>query len=53
MAILSPVNAMGQPVRDQMVRAELSAAFESDKLLGTPNRLRLAKRRFGDPLPIE
>jgi hypothetical protein len=44
---------MGQPLRDHVARAEFSAVFESDKRLGTPDRVRLVKHRSGDPLPIE
>ena len=52
-AIVNPVNAMGQPVRDSIVRTELSAAFETDRNLETAQRIRLLKRGFRDPLPIQ
>jgi hypothetical protein len=51
--IVNPVNAMGQPVRDLIVSTELSAVFETDRHLGTPQRVRLLKRGFRDPLPIK
>jgi hypothetical protein len=50
--LVNPVNAMGLPVRDSVVRTELSAVFETDHALGTPLRIRLLKRGFRDPLPI-
>ena len=35
-SIINPVNAMGLPVRDSFVSTELSAVFETDRNLGTP-----------------
>src|SRR5204862_1731084 len=52
-SIVNPVNAMGLPVRDSVVRTELSAVFETERNLGTPERVRLLKRGFRDPLPIQ
>lgn len=52
-SLVNPVNAMGQPARDSVVSAELSAVFETDRNLGTPQRVRLLKRGFRDPLPIK
>lgn len=52
-SIVNPVNPMGQPVREPIVRSELSAVFETDRNLGTPQRIRVLKREPGDPLPIE
>src|SRR5262249_42353002 len=34
--IINPMNAMGQPVRNSIVSAELSAVFETDRNLGAP-----------------
>jgi cephalosporin-C deacetylase-like acetyl esterase len=53
-SLVNPVNAMGlQPVRSSIVSTELSAVFETDRNLGTPQRVRLLKRGFRDPLPIK
>jgi cephalosporin-C deacetylase-like acetyl esterase len=52
-SIVNPVNAMGQPVRTSIVSTELSAVFETDRNLGTPQRIRLLKRGFRDPVPIK
>jgi hypothetical protein len=51
-SIINPVNAMGLPVRDGIVTTELSAAFETDRNLGTPQRIHVFRRGFRDPLPI-
>lgn len=52
-SIVNPVNAMGLPVRNSIVNTELSAVFETDRNLGTPQRIRLLKRGLRDPLPIQ
>jgi cephalosporin-C deacetylase-like acetyl esterase len=52
-SLVNPVNAMGQPVRTHIVSAELAAVLETDRQLGTPQRIRLLKRGFRDPLPIK
>jgi cephalosporin-C deacetylase-like acetyl esterase len=52
-SIVNAVNPMGQPVRDTIVTSELSAVFETDRNLGTPQRVRVLKRGFRDPLPIQ
>jgi len=51
--LVNPANAMGRRVRDTIVRAELATAFETDRRLGTPQRIQLRRRGFRDPLPIE
>ncbi len=51
--LLNPVDAIGQPVRAEQVRDRLYAAFQSDKNLGYPQRIRVLRRGFRDPLPIE
>ena len=35
------------------VRQALQRALDTDKMLRTPERIRLVRRGFGDPLPIE
>jgi cephalosporin-C deacetylase-like acetyl esterase len=51
--LLNPVYAIGQPVRPDQVRDRLYTAFQSDKNLGYPQRIRVLRRGFGEPLPIE
>ncbi len=51
--LLNPVDAIGQPVRPEQVRDRLYAAFQSDKNLGYPQRIRVLRRGFRDPLPLE
>jgi hypothetical protein len=51
--LLNPVDAIGQPLRAEQVRDRLYAAFQSDKNLGYPQRIRVLRRGFRDPLPIE
>lgn len=51
--IVNPVSALGQPARDQVVKQYLAAAFDSDKSLGMPDRIRLVRRGFRDPAPID
>lgn len=51
--LLNPVDAIGQPMRAEQVHQRLSAAFDSDKSLGQPQRIRLLRRGVRDPLPIE
>jgi len=52
-AIVNPVDAIGQPVRLSRVRELLPAVFESDANLGHPARIRVLRRGFRDPLPVE
>jgi len=51
--MVNPVGALGQPVSDAIVRTALAAAFEGDRNLGSPDRIRLVRRGLRDPLPIE
>ena len=51
--LLNPADAVGQPMRTEEVHQRLSAAFESDKNLGFPRRIRLLRRGVRDPLPLE
>ena len=51
--LLNPVDAIAQPMRAELVRRRLSAAFDSDNNLGYPQRIRLLRRGVRDPLPIE
>ncbi len=51
--LLNPANAMGQTDREVNVRRALQRAFDADTALRTPDRLRLARRGFGDPIPID
>ncbi len=52
-ALVNPATPMGQLARSSVVREQLAAAFEADRRLGTPNRLRIARRDWWDPIPIE
>jgi cephalosporin-C deacetylase-like acetyl esterase len=51
--LVNPANAMGQPDREGNVRAALKRAIDADAALRTPTRIRIARRGFGDPVPIE
>ena len=51
--LVNPANAMGQPEREAKVRAALQRALDADKALRTPDRIRLVRRSFGDPVPID
>ena len=51
--LVNPEDAIGAAARDQTVQQELAAAFESDRKLGTPDRIRVIRRGFREPLPIE
>jgi hypothetical protein len=51
--IVNPVNAMGQALRNSNVSTELSSVFETDGNLSAPGRVRILRRGFRDPLPIE
>jgi cephalosporin-C deacetylase-like acetyl esterase len=51
--LVNPANPMGQAMRDPIVRAELAATFESERALGTPQRVRIVRRVPTDPLPID
>lgn len=50
---INPANSVGVTMREQDARRELSYVLDSDRGLGTPNRVRLAWRSFGEPLPVE
>jgi cephalosporin-C deacetylase-like acetyl esterase len=52
-AALNPVDAVGVPLREQNFRKELDYVFESDRNLGSPDRVRLLSRGFREPLPID
>jgi hypothetical protein len=39
--LANPVDAMGQPVPEHLVRSELAPVFATDRGLGTPGRLRI------------
>jgi hypothetical protein len=51
--LLNPADAVGQPMRLDQVRQRLSAAFESDRNLGYPERIRIGPHGARDPLPLE
>ncbi len=51
--IANPANAIGMAVRDEAIYKELAPVFDSDRKLGTPQRVRVIRRGFRDPLPIE
>jgi hypothetical protein len=51
--LVNPANAMGQPERDAKVREALRRALDADRALGTPDRIRIVRRGFGDPVPLE
>ena len=53
MVLVNPADAMGQTDRDVHVRRALQRALDADTALRTPDRLRLARRGFGDPIPID
>ena len=44
---------MGQPEREATVREALRRALDTDKTLRDPDRIRIVRRGFGDPVPIE
>ena len=52
-ALVNPANALGAMARDQAVNQELAAAFDSDRKVGTPERIRVVRRGFREPLPID
>ena len=51
--LVNAATPMGLPARDREVRAALASALAADASLGTPDRLRLVRRGFGDPVPID
>ena len=51
--LVNPVSALGQPIRDSVVRLYLADAFKADRDLATPERIRIVRRGFRDPLPLE
>jgi len=52
-ALVNPATPMGQVARQSVVRELLAVAFDADRSLGTPNRVRIARRDWWDPIPIE
>src|SRR5215204_1764599 len=50
---INPVNSVGTTMREQDVRRELAYVFDSERNLGTNERVRLVWRGFGEPLPVE
>jgi hypothetical protein len=52
-AIVNPADALGITARDQTVSRELAEAFDADRQLGTPKRIRVIRRGNNDPLPID
>ncbi len=51
--ILNPANALGQPLKLDEARAALAPALESARRLGEPDRIRVQRRDWRDPLPID
>jgi dienelactone hydrolase len=51
--IVNPVDSIGVAARDEAVKKELAAVFESDRKLDTSQRVRVIRRGPRDPLPIE
>ncbi len=52
-AVINPVDAVGTLVREEAFRKELAYVFESGRNLGSPERVRILRRGFGEPLPID
>jgi cephalosporin-C deacetylase-like acetyl esterase len=50
---INPANSVGTTMREQDARRELGYVFDSDRNLGAAERVRLAWRSFGEPLPVE
>lgn len=50
--LINPSNAMGQGLRSRLVNEALSAVFETDRALGSPGRVGVVRRGFGDPLRL-
>jgi len=50
---INPADSVGVTMREQDARRELAYVLDSDRGLGTANRVRLAWRSFGEPLPVE
>jgi cephalosporin-C deacetylase-like acetyl esterase len=50
---VNPVNSVGATMREQEARRELAYVFDSERNLGTPERVRLVWRGLGEPLPIK
>jgi cephalosporin-C deacetylase-like acetyl esterase len=50
---INPINSVGATMREQDARRELSYVFDTERNLGTPERVRLIWRGFGEPLPVE
>ncbi len=51
--LVNPATPMGQPARESLVREQLAAAFDTDRRLGTPNRVRIVRRDWWNPIPID
>ena len=52
LTLLNPANALGQPMRLAEARAAWEAVLAGAEQLGEPDRVRLLRRDFRDPLPI-
>lgn len=50
---INPANSVGVTMREQDARRELAYVLDTDRGLGTADRVRLAWRSFGEPLPVE
>ncbi|HWW76472.1 MAG TPA: hypothetical protein VNZ44_13830, partial [Pyrinomonadaceae bacterium] len=50
---INPANSVGTTMRERDATREMSYVLDSDRALGTPARVRLAWRTFGEPLPVE
>jgi hypothetical protein len=51
--LVNPASPMGQLVRESVVREQLAAAFDTDRGLGTPNHIRILRRDWWEPIPID
>ncbi len=51
--LVNPANAMGQPEREAQMRGALWLALDTEKRLRTRDRIRIARRGFGDPVPTD
>lgn len=51
--VVNPVDVVGERVRERAFRRELAYVFESDRLLGWPDRVRVVTRGVRDPLPVQ
>jgi hypothetical protein len=51
--VISPVDAVGVPIREKEFRTKLAYVFESNRNVGSPDRVRFASLELRDPLPLE